>query len=86
MGRPSKNSDKEPTTVDEQTGKNLFRLRQSSGLRGEDVAQSLGMSTGGYLQYERGTRSVSLVVLARLARYFNVKPSKLITGIENFVE
>lgn len=86
MPRPSTVSGKTPETADEQVGANLHALRSTRNLRGEDVASNIGVSVVTYLRHERGERGVSMATLARLARYFNVKPSKLIAGIENFVE
>lgn len=63
-------------------GSRLIALRKARGLKIEDVASKLGVSTRAYYSYENDERDPSTLTLAKIAIFFGVSADYLI-GIEN---
>lgn len=59
--------------------KNLKLLRKLKGASQKDVADYLGMTQSGYQRYETGTREPPVDILKRLADYFGVSVSELVS-------
>lgn len=64
-------------------GSNIRLLRRSKGMTQERLAEIIGVS-GSYIGYlERGKRSPSLDLLAKIADAFDVEPVMLLTPADN---
>jgi len=63
-------------------GKRLAALRKEKSLSQASLAQQLGMPQSTYAGYETGSRRITLEFILRLAKFFCISPSELVTGEE----
>ena len=64
-------------------GKRLKELREEAGLTQQNVADSLGIHSVTYLHYEKSQREPPLLLLAKMARLFEVSVDYLL-GISDY--
>ena len=60
---------------------NLTELRRNKGLRQEDVAKALGVTTATYSSWERGRTVPDVSTFLELARFFDVTVDRLLRSI-----
>ena len=58
--------------------KNLIRFREENHLTQEEVAELVGISTSFYANLERGKKSMSLLVLRKIADALNISTDYLL--------
>jgi transcriptional regulator with XRE-family HTH domain len=73
--------------MDETFGQRVHRLRVARGVRVPDLACGAGITGGVIRQLESGqTNEVTLIAGLRIARYLEVSPGYLATGIDAEME
>ncbi|WP_226088518.1 helix-turn-helix domain-containing protein [Vibrio bathopelagicus] len=55
-------------------------LREGRKMRQEDVAKAIGITKSTYIKYEKGTQSLQLEVVEKIARLYGVSVSELVGG------
>ena len=60
----------------------LRALRIERGLSQKDVAESIGVTTSAYSNYEQGIREPSVQIIVALCKFFDVSSDYLI-GLED---
>lgn len=61
-------------------GRRLRGVRQMLGVRGKEMADSLGLTVGHYRKLERGEHAISLPLLIMLNAQYGIDLNYLITG------
>ncbi len=64
-------------------GKRLKELREDMKLTQKEVAIRLGLNPVSYLRYEKSQREPSLLILAQMAKFFEVTTDYLL-GISDY--
>lgn len=64
-------------------GPTLRKYRQAAGLSQEELGARLGYETANYVScLEIGTRKPSVELLFKIARALNIKPSEIVSAME----
>ncbi len=66
-------------------GSSIRKIREIKGLKQENVAQKLGLTTNGYGKIERGESQINLERLNQIAEIFHVSPNDILDFNENTV-
>ncbi len=66
-------------------GSSIRKIREIKGLKQENVAQKLGLTTNGYGKIERGESQINLERLNQIAEVFDVSPNDILDFNEHTV-
>lgn len=70
-------------SVNDAVGRAISKLRKNLRLSQEELADRAGVHRTYVSQLERGIKSPTLVVLIKIARALDTKPSRLLRSIED---
>lgn len=71
------------TNINSAIGKSICKLRVDLGISQEELAERAGIHRTYVSQLERGIKSPTLVVLIKIAKALDTKPSRLLRLVED---